>query len=132
MVSNQRNTFYVVDGLSKPLVGKPVIISLKLLSTLQALSVEESIPDQYPELFKGLGRLSGRYTIRLKDRVTPFALSKVREELDRMERIGVISKVHEPTDWCSGMVVVPKLNGRIRICVDLTKLNRSETHSTFC
>ena len=85
---------YVVEGLSKPLVGKPAIISLKLLSTLQVLSVEESIPDQYPELFKGLGRLSGRYTIRLKDRVTPFALStprrvavpllsKVREELGR-------------------------------------------------
>ena len=29
---------YVVDGQSKPLVGKPAIISLKLLSTLQALS----------------------------------------------------------------------------------------------
>ena len=42
-----------------------------------------------------------------------------------MERIGVISKVHEQTDWCSGLVVVPKPNGRIRICVDLTKLNRS-------
>ena len=127
---------YVVEGLSKPLVGKAAIISLKLLSTLKALSVEESIPDQYLELFKGLGRLSGRYTIRLKDRVTPFALStprrvavpllpKVREELDRMERIAVILKVHEPTDWWSGMVVVPKPNGRIRICVDLTKLNRS-------
>ena len=70
---------YVVDGLSKPLVGKPAIVSLKLLSTLQALSVEESIPHQYPELFKGLGRLSGRYTIRLKNRVTPFALSSPQE-----------------------------------------------------
>ena len=29
----------------------------------------------------------------------------------------------EPTDWCAGMVVVPKANGDVRICVDLTKLN---------
>ena len=31
----------------------------------------------------------------------------------------------EPTDWCAGMVVVPKVGGKVRICVDLTKLNQS-------
>ena len=42
-----------------------------------------------------------------------------------MEDLGVISKVEAPTDWCAGMVVVPKAEGNIRICVDLTKLNES-------
>ena len=42
-----------------------------------------------------------------------------------MEEMGVISKVEEPTEWCAGMVVVPKPNGKVRICVDLTKLNES-------
>ena len=42
-----------------------------------------------------------------------------------MESLGVISRVDSPTDWCAGMVVVPKPNGKIRICVDLTKLNES-------
>ena len=51
--------------------------------------------------------------------------AKVREELDRMEKLGVIRKVEEPTPWCAGMVVVPKSNGKVRICVDLTKLNES-------
>ena len=32
-----------------------------------------------------------------------------------MEKLGVISKVDVPTDWCAGMVVVPKPDGRIRI-----------------
>lgn len=48
-----------------------------------------------------------------------------------MQELGVISPVQEPTDWCSGMVVVPKTNGKVRICVDLTKLNenvRQELH----
>ena len=31
----------------------------------------------------------------------------------------VISKVDEHTDWCSPMVMVPKANGNVRICVDL-------------
>ena len=41
-----------------------------------------------------------------------------------MEELGVISKIDEPTDWCAGMVVVPKANGDVRICVDvdLTKV----------
>ena len=38
---------------------------------------------------------------------------------------GVISRVEEPTDWCSGMVVVSKSNGTKRICVDYTRLNKN-------
>ena len=32
------------------------------------------------------------------------------------------------TEWCSGMVVVPKSQGIVQICVELTKLNRSVCH----
>ena len=42
-----------------------------------------------------------------------------------MDKTGVISRVDVPTEWCTAMVVVPKLDGRIHICVDLTKLNES-------
>ena len=39
--------------------------------------------------------------------------------------MGVISRVDKPSAWCAGMVVVPKKNGNIRICVDLKMLNES-------
>ena len=48
-----------------------------------------------------------------------------------MESLGIISKVDTPTLWCAGMVVVPKKDKTIRICVDLKPLNTSvlrETH----
>ena len=51
-----------------------------------------------------------------------------------MEALGVITRVEQPTDWCAGIVVVPKPNGNLRICVDLTKLNESvrrERHVRF-
>ena len=48
----------------------------------------------------------------------------MQEELIRMESIGVISRVEEPTAWCAGMVVVPKKEGAVRICVDLKPLNQ--------
>ena len=41
-----------------------------------------------------------------------------------MEAMGVITRVEPPTNWC-GIVVVPKPNESLRICVDLTKLNES-------
>ena len=53
------------------------------------------------------------------------------EELKKMERQGIIRKVDEPTDWCAGMVIVPKPNGSLRICGDFTHLNecvRCERH----
>ena len=39
--------------------------------------------------------------------------SKFKEELDRMEKLGVITKVTQPTPWCAGMVVVPKKSGSV-------------------
>jgi len=77
-----------------------------------------------------------RETTQLNWRREPFALSTprrvavlllkpVRKELKRMEDLGVIAKVQEPTEWCAGMVVVPKVGGKVRICVDLTRLNQS-------
>ena len=40
-----------------------------------------------------------------------------------MEELGVIRKTDKPTEWCHPIVVVPKANNKLRICIDLTKLN---------
>ena len=59
-------------------------------------------------------------------RTVPIPLrQKVKEELQRMESLGVISKVSNATEWCAGMVVVPKKSGEVRICVDLKALNNN-------
>ncbi len=74
---------------------------------------------QFPEVFQGLNTIGDEYDIKLKENATPYSLyvprnvpiplrSKVKGELIRMERSGVISRVTEPTPWCAGMVVVSK------------------------
>ena len=68
------------------------------------------------------------YSIHTPRRVPIPLLPKVKQELEWMEKLGVISKMDEPTDWCSGMVVVPKQYGNVRICVDLTQLNQYVKH----
>ena len=50
---------------------------------------------------------------------------ETKRELRKMVRQGVIKPVGDvATDWCHPMVVVEKPGGGIRICVDLTKLNK--------
>uniref|UniRef100_A0A8C6MI96 ribonuclease H n=1 Tax=Nothobranchius furzeri TaxID=105023 RepID=A0A8C6MI96_NOTFU len=58
-------------------------------------------------------------------------MDKVKQELARMEDLGVICRVEEPTDWCAGIMVVPKKSGAVRIFVDLTKLNESVRREKF-
>lgn len=81
-------------------------------------------------------------TVTLKEGAKPYALAvprrvpipllpKVKEELEKMEKNGVISHVDQPTDWCAGMVVAPKPNDKIRICVDLTRLNENVKRENF-
>ena len=59
-------------------------------------------------------------------RTIPFAYrDTVKSLLTDMEREGVISPLgDEPSQWCHPLVLVPKSNGGIRICVDLVKLNK--------
>ena len=48
-----------------------------------------------------------------------------------MEQLDVIEPVDEPTEWCSPIVVVPKADGRVRICVDLTRLNQAVRREVY-
>jgi len=43
----------------------------------------------------------------------------------RMEKLGVIKHVERPTEWCSPCVAVPKKDGKVRVCVDFTRLNKA-------
>ena len=43
----------------------------------------------------------------------------------------IITKVTEPTDWCSPLVVTAKKSGDIRICCDLHSLNKAVKRPEF-
>ena len=117
----------------------PAIKSLKLITRVDSVSQNDyqtTVRKMFPKLFKGLGNLGEEYRIELKSEAKPYTLttprriplplrSKVRAELKRMETLGVISEVDKPSQWCAGMVVVPKKNNTVRICVDLKPLNES-------
>ena len=133
-----KQTIFVVKNLCSNLLGLPAILALNLVVRVAEVSKDYSsvIMQKYPKVFTGLGTMQGEYTIKLQANAQPHAIyvarnvpiplrDKVQTELTRMESLGVISRVDEPTPWCAGMVVVPKNNGSVRICVDLKALNQS-------
>lgn len=65
------------------------------------------------------------YHLHSPRRVAEPLMKPVREELDRMVDNGIINPITEPTEWCAPMVVALKKNNKVRICVDLKKLNQS-------
>ena len=48
-----------------------------------------------------------------------------------MLRLGIISKVEEPTEWVNSIVIVEKQNGSIRICLDPKDLNQAIKREHF-
>ena len=129
---------FVVCGLKNNLLGLPAITTLELAARLDETGTRssEDYRKDFPSLFRGLGNFGDPYEIHLKTGAVPHCIytprhvplplrEKVKQELDQMEATGVIKKIDTPTPWCAGMVVVPKKEGKIRICVDLKPLNES-------
>ena len=133
----------VMKGNNSNLLGKPEIVKLGLVKTIQRVTrIEDEMAKKYPNLFKELGTLPDVFRINLREDSTPVCLQVPRrlpiglkeatkQEIARMEKLGVIKKIEKPTKWCSGMVVAPKSKGKVRICVDLTQLNKSVLRENF-
>ena len=57
----------------------------------------------------------------------------LKEQLRRHEALGVIEKTEGPTPWVSPGVVVPKNEGKVRVCTDMHQVNKAikrERHVT--
>ena len=90
---------------------------------------------EFLDQFKAIGRFPGKYKIQLHHSVhpmihdprkCPIALCpKVKEHLNKMEHLGVITHVDEPTDWVSSITYVQKANGKLCLCLDPLDLNEA-------
>ena len=138
---------YVCDNLKTALLGRPELKKFKLVSIeipaendIACDSVQhktKNIQKEFSSVFTGLGTIKGNpihievepntvpYHIGAPRRVAIPFLEPLKKELERMQKLGVIRAVDEPTEWCHPIVLVEKANGDLRICIDLTKLNKN-------
>ena len=137
--------FYIVDSSVPSVLGGSTCRETGLIQRLYNIQTNElpkqkkdlpqDIESSYKDLFEGLGCMPDTYTIKVDPSVKPVIhpprkvpismKEKVKTELLRMESEGVIKKQTEPTDWVNSMVVVPKPNGKVRICIDPRDLNKA-------
>ena len=137
-------TFYVVEtnGHSQPVLGLQACLQLQLIKmvlTVQQNKSEmsnESVLSEYKHLFdNSLGEIEGEINIYIEENSTPVVHAprriphalrdRLKQELDSMEKSGVIAKVTRPTDWVNSLVVVEKPNKKLRICLDPKDLNNA-------
>lgn len=137
--------FVVIDRDGRTLLCRDTAKKLNLLRigpTYSVNSVEvettyQHIRDKYKELFNGVGLLKG-YELKLNVDISvkpvaqpvcriPFGVrEKVEKKLDELLACGIIEEVPEgPTSWVSPVVVVPKPDGDVRICVDMRCANQA-------
>lgn len=120
--------FKVIDTDVCPILGRDSCVKMNLIQRVEEITMEEDI-------FNGVGCLKNfKYRLEFKEnpefeisgsRNIPHALrDEVKSELDSMMNLGVIEKVKEASPVVSNMVVV-KRNGKIRVCLDPTNLNKN-------
>ncbi|UYV73923.1 K02A2.6-like, partial [Cordylochernes scorpioides] len=131
--------FFIADGYYQPILGIEAIEKLSLIKKCDAVQTEQNnsakeILNRHKNIFEGIGRLPIEHKIRLNENTTPviapsrkipFSIrEKVKAELERMEKLDIIEKVEEPSEWTHPIVVVQKPSGDVRICMDPRELNK--------
>lgn len=103
----------------------------------QTVPTTEQIMAEFPTVFDGQIRtMPGEiFYISLTSDAQPFCITtprtitfayrdKLKRKIDLLVEQKVITPVTEPTEWCAPIVVKPKKGtDRVRVCVDLSKLN---------
>ena len=132
--------FIIVKGQCKSVLGLKPCEELELLTVnrqnillvtsqstnTQGLS-EQDIVNSYLDVFKSKGKLEGQLHLELDQSVQPVQLPPTRvplavkdtlqAELEIFSNMEIITKVDDPADWISSMVVTTKRNGKVPLCI---------------
>ena len=88
-------------------------------------------------MFTGIGCFDGMFSLQVKldsklYQATPWyiihALQKpFKEEMERLQQQDIITPlgINEMVQWCNSFVLVPKHNGKVRVCLEPTRLNQA-------
>ena len=125
-----------IEALCTEKASKEIKVTTTNQNELSQMKIK--LMQEFPEVFSGqVALMKGEnFTISLMDKAVPFCVKaprtvpyayreKLREELELLQEQVIIAPVTEVTEWCVPIVVAPKKGSdRIRMCVDLSRLNR--------
>ena len=129
----------VIKGQGEPLLGRESAIELgvlKLQVPLNRVVDRSELTTRYKDVFTGIGKLKDfQLKLHIDQQVQPVAQplrrpafslkEKIEKKLDELLREDIIEQVEGPTPWVNPVVVVPKPNGDVRLCVDMRCANKA-------
>lgn len=142
-------SFNVTETKHGPLLSRDACLKLELLriekevksieSELQiTIDADRMVIDQlinnYACVFEGLGRMEGEVKLAVNPEVNPIIQAprrhplakqaKLKDELNKLLRDGIIMKEEEHTEWCSNIMLLER-NGKTRLVLDPIPLNKA-------
>ena len=120
------------DQLNQPIPGESTVYTVENATP----GATRQLIKSYPKVFSdGLGLLQGHYHIRLNSNAVPVQhaprrvpvplRARLKETLDDLVCQEILAPVEQPILWISSMVVVPKKDVTLRICLDPKDLNKA-------
>ena len=112
------------------------ILDIHIRQVREHISPKDKLCSKYPSLFRGTGKLKNEQVklhidptikpvVQQARRIPYQVRQKVAEELCEREQKGIIERMYGPTRWVSPLVIIPKKNGKVRVCVDVRMANRA-------
>lgn len=117
------------------ILGLKTCKEMKLVRRIDSITAKpDDLLDEYKDVFEGITDTTHHIKIdpnhepvvHPPHRVPVTLRSKLKDELNQMEKLNVIERVQEPTDWVNSMVIVTKPNGKLQICIDPCDPNKRE------
>ena len=129
----------MVPGVDTPVNN--VVAAPKIESAVSENVTKDPVLSPFADVFQGIGCLPGEYSIELNKDVQPVVhpprrvpvpkKEAMKTELDKMVADKIVTPATEPTDWVSSVLVVPKKDGSVRICLDPKDLNTAIKRSHY-
>ena len=97
----------------------------------------QKIHDTFGDVFNGIGCFKSTFILQLKPDSQPYQVpprheayalqQPFKEELKSLQKMDIITPlwVEEIAGWCNSFVLVPKAEGKVRLCLDLAWLNQA-------
>lgn len=130
--------FRIMEEKVQPTLSGDAAEALGLIKRVSSITRDrenEEWMERYESVFNGMGHLKDfecriqlveNYTPKINPcRSIPIAMeARVKKEIDRMLNLGIIIPMEEYTEFVSNIVVVPKSEDKVRICLDPLYLNK--------
>ena len=102
----------------------------------KSIKLMQEVHNTFGDVFNGIGCFKGTFSLQHKPdsklyqvplRHVAYALQKpFKEELECLQKMDIIIPlgVDELAEWCNSFVLVPKANGKVRLCLDPVRLHQ--------